>query len=42
MTEFNPTFNGGGPSKPQSKPEDKTVSGESKVEEKEMKNLMIL
>ena len=37
MTEFNPTFNGGGLNKPQSKPEDKSNSGESKVEEKEIK-----
>ena len=37
MTEFNPTFNGGGLNKPQSKPEDKSNSGESKVEEKDIK-----
>ena len=37
MTEFNPTFNGGGLNKPQSKPEDKINSGKSKVEEKEIK-----
>lgn len=37
MTEFNPTFNGGGLNKPQSKPEDKSNSGKSKVEEKEIK-----
>jgi hypothetical protein len=37
MTEFNPTFNGGGLNKPQNKPEDKSNSGKSKVEEKEIK-----
>ena len=36
MTEFNPTFNGGGLNKPQSKPKDKSNSGESEVEKKEV------
>ena len=36
MTEFNPTFNGGGLNKPQSKPEGKSNSGESEVENKEV------
>ena len=41
MTEFNPTFNGGGLNKPQSKPEDKSNSGKSKVEEKEIKESVL-